>query len=53
MRRQSVETMGESRKRKQGEGKNVTEKKRIVGQKTFDIIKEKIRVFRFSERIRQ
>ena len=38
MRRQSVETMGESRKRKQGEVKNVTEKKRYVGQKTFYII---------------
>eukprot|EP00795_Rhopilema_esculentum_P005515 gene5515-biopygen501 len=47
MRRQSVETMrdsNESRKRKQGEVKNVTEKKRNVGQKTFDKIKEKIRV---------
>ena len=44
MRRQSVETMGESRKRKQREVKNVSEKKANFGQKTFNIIQEKVSV---------
>ena len=42
MRRMTMETLGESRKRRRGDEKEATEKKRNVGKKPFEIVQEKI-----------